>query len=139
MTAWSKPLPVESVETKPYWDACREERLIIQRCSKCGSRQFPYRAFCSQCWSVELAAVDSPGTGSVWTYTVIRRSKAPGFAADVPYTVALVELDEGVKLLTNIVNCSPDDVAIGMRVRVTFVDTNVGWKVPVFEPIARSE
>jgi uncharacterized OB-fold protein len=70
----------------------------------------------------------------VWTFTVIERNNTPGFRELVPYVVALVEVPEGVRILTNIINCEPESVTIGMLVRLTFVDAAEGFRIPMFEP-----
>lgn len=134
MPAWKKPLPVESGETKPFWDACREGRFLIQRCRVCGKYQYHYRGFCSHCWTGEIEDVTASGRGSVWSYTVVHRNRMPGFQEEVPYVVALVELDEGVKVLSNIINCAPGKVKIGLPVRLTFVRADETWNIPMFEP-----
>lgn len=134
MPAWKKPLPVESGETKPFWDACREGRFLIQRCKTCGKYQYHYRGFCSHCWTGEIKDVTASGRGSVWSYTVVYRNRTPGFREEVPYVVALVELEEGVKVLSNIVNCAPEKVKIGLPVRLTFVRANETWNIAMFEP-----
>lgn len=134
--AWSKPLPVETPETKPFWDACREGRLVVQRCRACGEYQFPFRGMCAHCWTVgQLDVIDSRGRATVWTYSIIYRNDTPGFAEDLPYVAAMVELEEGgLKMMTNIVNCAPEEVSIGMSVRLTFVDAQAGHRLPMFEP-----
>lgn len=134
MPAWKKPLPVESGETKPFWDACREGRFLIQRCRTCENYQYHYKGFCSHCWTGEIEDVAASGRGRVWSYTVVHRTRMPGFQDEVPYVVALVELDEGVKVLSNIINCAPERVNIGLSVQLTFVRADATWNIPMFEP-----
>ena len=134
MPAWKKPLPVESGETKPFWEACREGRFLIQRCRTCGKYQYHYKGFCSHCWTGEIEDVAASGRGKVWSYTVVHRTRMPGFQEEVPYVVALVELDEGVKVVSNIINCAPERVNIGLSVQLTFVRADATWTIPMFEP-----
>ena len=131
---WNKPLPTIVGETRPYWEACRRGQLVIQRCAVCGEYQFYPRGICAHCWSTEVEWVEVSGRGTVWTYTVTYQNRTPGFAEEVPYVLALVELAEGVKLFTNIVECRPQEVRIGMPVEVTFVRANDRVTVPYFKP-----
>lgn len=131
---WNKPLPTIVGETRPYWEACRRGQLVIQRCARCGEYQFYPRGICAHCWSTEVEWVEVSGRGTVWTYTVTYQNRTPGFAEEVPYVLALVELAEGVKLFTNIVECRPQEVRIGMPVEVTFVRANDRVTVPYFKP-----
>ena len=134
MPEWNKPLPSVVGETKPYWDSCKRGDLVIQKCDDCGEYQFYPRGICSNCWSINIQWVKSTGKGTVWTYTVTYQNRTLGFAQDVPYILALVELDEGVKMFTNIVDCEPSNVQIGMSVEVTFVQANNQISVPYFKP-----
>lgn len=131
---WNKPLPTIVGETRPYWESCRRGQLVIQRCAVCGEYQFYPRGICAHCWSTEVEWVEVSGRGTVWTYTVTYQNRTPGFAEEVPYVLALVELAEGVKLFTNIVECRPQEVRIGMPVEVTFVRANDRVTVPYFKP-----
>ena len=134
MTTWNKPLPTVSGETKPFWDACRRGQLLIQKCDRCDEFQFYPRGICANCWSEDIRWVTASGKGTVWTFTVTYQNRTPGFAEDVPYVLALVELDEGVRMFTNIIECPPRDVSIGMPVEVTFVQANNQISVPYFKP-----
>ena len=134
MTEWKKPLPTISGETRPYWEACRRGQLLIQRCDACQAWQFYPRGICSGCWSTDIRWVPSSGRGTVWTFTVTRQNRTPGFAEEVPYVLALVELEEGVKMFSNIVGCDPGEVAIGMPVEATFIRATDQISVPYFKP-----
>ena len=133
---WNKPLPTIVGETRPYWEACRRGQLVIQHCASCGEYQFYPRGICAHCWSADVKWVEASGRGTVWTYTVTYQNRTPGFAEEVPYVLALVELAEGVKLFTNIVDCPPQEVRIGMPVEVTFLRANDRVTVPYFKPAA---
>jgi len=134
MADWKKPLPRISGETRPFWEACRRGELLIQKCNSCEEFQFYPRGICSNCWTTDIAWFKSSGRGTVWTYTVTYQNRTAGFAEEVPYILALVELEEGVKMFTNIVQCNPGDVAIGMPVEVTFVEASDRISVPFFTP-----
>ena len=134
MPDWKKPLPTIAGETKPFWDHCREEQLLVQKCDRCGEYQFYPRGICANCWSTDIQWVESSGKGTVWTFTVTHQNRSPGFAEEVPYVLALVELEEGVRMFTNIIECDPQDVKIGMPVEVTFVQANDQITLPYFKP-----
>ncbi len=131
---WNRPLPVVSGETEPFWNACREGTFLIQQCEDCEKFQYHYRGFCCHCWSDRVRDHAIDGTGTVWTYTVVERNRMEGFSERVPYVVALIEVPEGIKILSNVVNCDVDSVAIGMPVRLTFADATDGLRIPMFEP-----
>jgi hypothetical protein len=96
-----------------------------------------YRQFCCHCWSTELDDAVSSGTGTVWGHTVTYKNSTPGWEDFVPYCMALIEMDDtgGVKMVTNIVNCDPESVYVGMPVRATFVAATDDITIPYFEPI----
>ena len=131
-----KPLPdTDSEPHSTFWAACSDERLLIQACPDCGKRQFFPRSWCHFCGAGDVEWIEADGTGRVHAYTVIRRAtEIPAFADDVPYTVAYVELDEGVRICSNIVACDPDDVEIGLPVEVTFDHVTADVALPKFRP-----
>ena len=136
MADWKKPLPTIAGETRPYWESCRQGKLMIQKCDRCGKYQFYPRGICANCWSIDIRWVQSSGKGTVWTFTVTYQNRSPGFAEEVPYVVALVELEEGVRMFTNVVDCDPREVKIGMPVEVTFVQATDQVTVPYFKPLS---
>jgi uncharacterized OB-fold protein len=117
---YDKPLPVVDPESAPYWAALKERRLILKRCRDCGRHHFYPRALCPHCHSDALEGSDARGTGSIYSYTVARRPAGPAFKADAPYVVAVVELDEGARMMTNIVTDDVESIRIGQRVAVAF-------------------
>ena len=135
MADWVKPLPTISGETRLYWEACRRGELFIQKCDKCGVYQFPPRGICVACFTTDIAWVKSSGKGTVYSFTVSYQNRTPGFR-EGPYVLSQVELDEGVRMFTNIVECDPKDVKIGMPVEVTFVRATDQISVPYFKPAA---
>ena len=119
-----RPLPVPSRLTQPFWDAAARHELSVQRCRACATHLFYPRYLCTACGSDDLEWVTVSGRGTVFTYTIARRPTHPGFDDLVPYVIAVVELDEGPKLTTNIVDADPAELAIGMRVVATFDDVD---------------
>jgi uncharacterized OB-fold protein len=130
------PVPVPNADSVPYWNAARERRLLIRECKACGERHFMPRHLCPSCWSDQLEWVQSQGHGVVHSFTVIRRAPAPAFATRVPYVIALIELDEGPRMMANIVGDAALDVRIGERVDVTFEERGDGAMVPQFTRVA---
>jgi uncharacterized protein len=130
----SKPIPVPTLETAPYWKGCRQHQLRIQRCTACGQHQFFPRIYCTRCFSDRLEWVDASGKARVLSFTIVRRPVSPAFANEVPYVVALVTLDEGPQMMTNIIGCAPEDMTIGMPVEVTFEDLSETVSIPKFRP-----
>ena len=133
MPEWNKPLPTVVGETRAYWDACRRGQLLVQRCDKCNEFQFYPRGICAHCWSENPTWVHASGKGTVWTYTITYQNRTTGFDQG-PYVVALVELEEGVRMFTNIVGCEPNEVTIGMPVEVTFERATDQISIPYFKP-----
>ncbi len=129
-----RPLPRPTALSAPFWEAARRHELRIQRCRSCREHVFYPRYNCPHCGSRELDWVTASGRGTVYTFTVARRPTHPAFADRVPYVIAIVELDEGPRLTTNIVGCDPGAVRIGMRVRATFEDVGEEISLVMFEP-----
>ena len=121
-------------EAQPFFDAARSGRLLIQRCEKCGKHQFYPRKVCIHCGADAVGWVEASGRGTVHTYTVVHRG-IPGWIEDGPYVAAVVDLEEGARMTTNIVDCEPSSVAVGMPVEVTFVDEG-RYVLPRFRPSA---
>ena len=130
------PQPVPNADSAAYWAAARERRLLIRKCSSCGALHFMPRHLCPVCWSDELEWVQSKGTGSVHTFTVMRRAPLANFAALAPYVVALIELDEGPRMVANVQGSDALSTKIGDRVKVTFEDRGDGAMLPQFERVA---
>lgn len=130
---YEKPLPVVDPESAPYWAALKERRLILKHCRDCGRHHFYPRALCPHCHSDALEWSDARGTGSIYSYTVARRPAGPAFKADAPYVVAVVELDEGARMMTNIVTDDVESVRIGQRVAVAFEAVTDEITLPKFK------
>lgn len=128
------PLPKPYQDTEAYWQAAREHRFIIQQCGDCGQHQFYPRGVCSHCLSSNLAWAEASGDATVYSYSVNYRAGHPGFADQTPFVLAVVELAEGPRMMTNIVGCDPESVRIGMKVRVCFDDVTEDVTLPKFQP-----
>lgn len=128
------PMPVANADSLPYWNAARERRLLIRKCKACGSLHFMPRYLCPECWSDQLEWVDSKGAGSIHSFTVIRRAPLATFAT--PYVVALIDLDEGPRMIANVIGEDALSVSIGDRVKVTFEDRGDGAMIPQFNRVA---
>jgi uncharacterized OB-fold protein len=128
------PLPEPSAESAPFWAAAKERRLLIPRCNSCGSIWFPPTHACPSCGSVDRSWVEASGRGTVFSFVVVHRIYHPGFAGKVPYVVAVIELEEGLRLLSNVVGVAPDQVRCDMPVRVTFEERRGDMIIPQFVP-----
>ncbi len=116
-----KPLPEMSPEAEPFWRACREGRLLLPRCRACETVFFYPRPACPACWSEELDWIESAGRGSIWSFSEVHVSfGGDAWKDELPYTVVIIELDEGVRLVSRLVDAPADEVEVGARVRVTF-------------------
>lgn len=132
----SKNVPVSTAETAAYWDGCARHELLIQQCKECSTHQFYPRVMCTKCSGRSLEWMRASGRGRVKSFTIVRRAVSEAYAAEVPYVVALVELDEGPTMMSNIIGCNVDDVLIGAQVEVVFDQWQDGVVVPKFRPVA---
>jgi hypothetical protein len=135
MSDVAKPLPVVSPEMAPFWEAARRHELVAQRCAGCGIWRFPARDICSRCLSREARWERVAGRGTVFSFAVMHQVYHPGFAAEVPYAVVVIELDEGARMLSNVVDCPLGEIAIGMPVEVVFEDVTPEVTLPKFRPV----
>ena len=130
---YEKPLPVVDTESRPFWDAAKEKRLVIPYCPDSGKYHFFPRALDPHSGSDNIQWREVSGRGTIHTYTVARRPAGPQFQADVPYVIAIVELDEGARMMTNIVGSDPAQIRIGQKVRVRFEEATAEITLPKFE------
>jgi uncharacterized OB-fold protein len=129
-----KPLPSPAPESAPYWEAAKQHRLTLQRCNACAKFWFPPSQACPHCMAADFEWVAVSGRGKVYSFVTFHRVYHPAFAGEVPYVVALVELEEGPRLLTNIVGVKPGVVTCEMPVKVVFDDVAENVSVPKFAP-----
>jgi len=132
---YPKPLPVPDPESAPFWEACKAHTLKIVHCTSCGRNRFPATSFCPNCQSPDFEWIEASGRGKVFSWITVRHPVPKDiYAADVPYVVALVTLEEGVRMPTNIVDCAPEDVTADMPVTVRFRDVTPEISLPIFAP-----
>lgn len=131
-----KPVPVVSPWARPFWEAARERRLVLQHCEDCGATIFYPRAYCPQCLSERLGWREASGRGTVYSYTVVEANAPSAFAADVPYVVAVIRLEEGVQMLSNLVDCDFSRLRCDLPVEVTFEKLDDEFTLPKFRPAA---
>jgi uncharacterized OB-fold protein len=132
MSPPSRPLPETDRELGPFFAAAKEHRLVVQRCDGCGALRFPPRELCSQCLATAASWVDVSGRGEIFSYNVMHQIYHPAFAAEVPYAVVVVKLTEGPKITSNLVDCPPDQIHIGMPVEVVFEPASPEITLPKF-------
>lgn len=127
------PAPHPNLETQEFWDASAKGVLLLRRCDDCSGVIWYPRGYCPQCSSFNTSWFEASGRGTVYSYTITRRGQG-AYRDAGPYVLAYVELDEGPRMMTNIIGCDPESVAIGMPVRVAFTDTGQGSALPRFTP-----
>jgi uncharacterized OB-fold protein len=133
------PLPVVDPLTSRFWEGCQRHQLLIQRCQDCGYLRHPPGPVCLNCRSSRSEWIPSAGRGQVYSWIVVRHPiPASVYADKVPYIVALIDLDEGVRVVSNIVDCSPEDVRAEMPVELFFRQVNESVTLPQFRRISRS-
>src|SRR5262245_36388714 len=130
------PVPFVNPEVKPFWEATAQGRLVLPRCQKCQTLIWYPRPFCPECASTSVTWIEASGRGTIYSFTVNRRGTAdlPEYRDVGAYVLAYVELEEGPRVITNIVDCDPDSVRIGQPVEVVFHDTGQGTALPRFRP-----
>jgi uncharacterized OB-fold protein len=133
-TRYNKPLPDPTPATQPFWDALREHKLRLQRSKKAKKAIYYPRNVSPYGPKDELEWVECSGKGTVYSFTIARRPTAPQWNDDGDYAIAIVEIDEGARLTANIVNCPPEAVRIGMKVKAYFQDVTPEVTLLQFEP-----
>ena len=130
------PQPVANGDSLPYWNAARERKLLIRKCKACNEFHFMPRYLCPTCWSDRLEWVESKGTGKVHSFSIVRRASSAAYAPRVPYVLALIELDEGPRMMANVLGDDALSVAIDDQVKVTFEDRGDGALIPQFNLVS---
>ena len=138
MSEYLKPLPEIAEGTRPFWEGCKEGKLLLPRCRACGEIFFFPNHFCPACLSGKVNWIESSGKGSVHTFTIISRGPSGVFADDVPYVVAIIDLKEGPRMMSNIIEISPDQVQVGMPVEVVFEQATGDVTLPKFRPVGKT-
>lgn len=136
MGKYEKPLPIINEDTKPYWEYCHQHELRMQKCKECGNVRFPVSILCPACHSMETDWEKLSGKGRVYSFIVFRLAYHEAYQNDIPYVVAIIELDEGPRMESNIIGCKIEDVKIGMPVEVVFEDVTEEVALPKFRPVS---
>lgn len=131
-----KPVPPIDPWTEPYWTAARAQKLLIQRCTACGTYIFYPRRSCPFCLADEVAWVEASGRARIVTFSIVQNNAPSAFVADMPFVIAIVRLEEGVQMMTNIVDCDLDALHCEMPVTVTFEKLSDAVTLPQFKPLA---
>ena len=119
----------------PFWEALKAHELRVQKCEDCGALRYVPKEICPKCGSQACSWTQVSGRGRVYTYTVIHRGPTPAYQADAPYVIAHVELDEGPRVISNLIGCDSADVRIGMPVEVVYEDVSDAWTLFKFRPV----
>ena len=130
------PAPEVVPETEPFWAATAEGKLLLPKCAACETVIWYPKGICTECGSLDIGWIEASGEGEVYTFAISRRGEGP-YREATPFVLAYVELDEGPRMMTNIVDCSPESVTIGLRVRAVFHDTGQGNALVRFAPVER--
>jgi len=130
-----RPIPIPQIESKPFWDAVRDHRLVMQYCADCGKLNWFPRGSCAFCGHEKFDWKECAGTGTLETFSIVYRPMSDAWKGEVPYIVAIVKLDEGPRMVTRIVRRPDREPQMDARVRVTFVPIEDGWTLPYFEEI----
>jgi uncharacterized OB-fold protein len=131
----AKPLPVITEENRPFWEGCKQGKLLLQYCDVCQQSQFYPRLYCMHCGAQQLRWIEASGRGVVYSFTVIRQNKSPEFREDVPYNVALIQLEEGPRMMSNVVDIAPEDLRVELPVMVVFDPVSAEISLPRFRPL----
>src|SRR5215469_4583393 len=132
MTEISKPIPTVTPDLAEFFAGARNNRLIVQKCEQCGTLRFPAYEICSNCRSTRARWVPVSGRGEVFSFNIMHQLYHPGFAAEVPYAVVVIELEEGCKFMSNLVGVKPHEIKCGMPVEVIFEKLSDEVTIPKF-------
>jgi len=134
VTAPRFDLPSIDEGTQPWWDAARNGQLLIKRCGACSRAHFYPRPFCPHCWSHDVAWEPASGRATLYTWSVVHSNDLPPFPERVPYVAAVVDLDEGPRMMTNIVDCDPETLRAGMPLQAEYRPVSEAVTLPMFRP-----
>ncbi len=136
MADYKKILPnLNDEQSRPYWEYVKAHELRLQKCLACGHIRFPANPVCTDCLSPSTEWVKMSGKGVVWSWVQFHQRYHPGWEDELPYNVAYVLLEEGIGLITNLVNVAPEDIVIDMPVQVYYDDVTDEVTLPKFEPV----
>ena len=137
MSSYTKPLPVPSKWSQPFWDGAKQHKLLLKKCTKCGTIDHPPYLYCTECWAEENEWIETSGRGKFYAFTTVMLGAPLLFTDDIPYTIAMVDLAEGPRMLTTIVEAKPEELSIGMDVEVVFNDVTDEITLPRFRPLRK--
>jgi uncharacterized OB-fold protein len=126
------PLPIITDENRPFWEGCRHGKLLLQFCDACQRYQFYPRLYCMHCGASKTRWVEASGRGTLYSYTVIRQNKSAEFGERVPYNVAIIQLEEGPRMMSNIIDADPEDLRVDAPVAVVFDPVSDEISLPRF-------
>lgn len=130
--AYDKPLPEPSIDSKPYWDGLKNRRLMLQTCGDCGKiRHYP-RPVCDACYSMEVDWTEASGRGTVYSWTETHHPFHAGFRGETPYILVTVDLEEGVRMQSQLVDANLEDLRIGLPVEIVYADATDEITLPLF-------
>ncbi len=136
MSDYLKPIPVPSEDSKPHWEGAKRHELCLQRCQECGAFRLPPAPLCPECTAMGGEWTKVSGRGKVYSFVIFHRAYHKAFEKDLPYAVAVIELEDGPRLVSNIVGIAPDRIRCDMPVEVTFEDITSDATLPKFRPMA---
>ena len=132
----AKPVPVPDEISAPFFDGARAGRLMLQHCGACGRWSFPVRERCPHCLAGSLGWRAASGRGTLYTFAIMHRVMNPAFASEVPYNVCQIDLDEGVRMVANVIGIANDQLHIGMKLEAVFEEVGTEVSIPKFRPVA---
>ena len=135
MSEYLKPLPSTNIDSRPFWESCKNHAMALQQCTSCGRLRYPPRSLCPDCHSASAEWRPISGRGHVYVSLVMMRSYGPAWEADVPYNVSMIELEEGVRIWSNVIDCSPDEIRIGDAVAVVYKTVTDTVTLPKFRRV----
>ena len=136
MSEYKKPLPKIEPFTESFWDGTRNNKLLVQTCNDCSARIFFPRELCPECWSTNLDWIEASGKAEIFAFSVTYEGVEAVFKNDLPIVLAWVDLPEGIRMQTNIVECDPDAIEIGQQVEVVFEKVTDEITLPYFRPVS---
>ncbi len=132
---YNKPLPQPQKWSRQFWQGTKENKLLLKKCTGCGHIDFPPYMYCTECMSLEHEWIESSKKGTVYSFSITYVGAPPAFTEDQPYTLVFVDLDEGVRMLSRIVDCPSEDVKIGMEVEAVFDPVTGDTTLVMFRPL----
>lgn len=133
---YNKPLPKPQKWSEEFWNGTKEHKILLKKCKQCGHIDFPPYMYCTECMSEESEWIESTGKGTIYSFSTTYLGAPPAFVDDQPYTLIFVDLEEGIRLLSRIVDCEIKDVKIGMKVEAVFDAVTEDTTLVMFRPAA---